>query len=116
LEGIENIVEQVVEPTRAIEPEPSHTMPAGAVTPDPVTRTVQPATTDTPVPAAPDTPGTATLKAEKNWPGICHPSPKEAGARVADLNRGDTVELVGYLDVRIGGAHTINLIEIERLQ
>jgi LysM repeat protein len=185
LEGIERIVEQVVEPTGAIEPSPSHTvtavptstetpppptptrtptltptagsppptplvyivqagdtlgkiaaryhvsvdaiaaangitdvnrielgqaleMPAGAVTPAPVTKAVQPAATgtraaaaaDTPVPAATDTPGTAELEAEKNWEGICHPSPEEAGARVADLNRGDTVELVGYLYVR----------------
>jgi LysM repeat protein len=83
-------------------------MPAGALTPAPVTRVAGPAAADTPpaaaadtpVPAATDAPGAAAPEAEKNWPGICHPSPEEAGARVADLNRGDTVELVGYLYVR----------------
>lgn len=81
------------------------TMPAGAVTPQATeppkaTATHTPAPADASTPARTVAPDTTAPQTEKDWPGICHPSPTKEGARVADLNIGETVELTGYLYVK----------------
>ena len=40
-------------------------------------------------------------EAERSWPGICHPAPENESARVANLPLGETVELTGYLYLKI---------------
>lgn len=75
------------------------TIPVGAVAPQ-QTKAPGAAGTDTPVSAQAVTPDEAVPEVEKNWPGLCHPSLTEEGARVADLPIGESVELTGYLYVK----------------
>jgi len=75
------------------------TLPAGAVALQ-LTDAPEAPVADTPVPTQTVAIDETAPEAEWNWPGICHPSPTEEGARVADLPIGESVDLTGHLYVK----------------